>query len=122
MTQVRFEDGRLAVEFPGWESLMTGRRSFAVPAEAIARVEVLDGWTSEVLGFRSGLVVSGYRKVATYVHPSGMRRLVSMKRGIPLLRIGMHSRDAGHGFDELLLSAPDGHVIAARIDQAHAAR
>lgn len=122
MTQVRFDDGRLTVEFPGWESLMVRRRSFVVEAEAIERVEVLHGWTSEVLGFRSGLVVSGYRKVATFVHPTGRRRLVSMKRGLPLLRIGLRSRDAGLGFDELLLSTPDGRTLAERIERELAAR
>jgi hypothetical protein len=118
MAEVRFDRDVLTVDFPGWESLMVRRRSYAVPVTAITGVEVLEGWTSEVLGFRTGLVVSGFRKVATFRHPSGVRRLVSMKRGLPLLRIGLRDREAGQGFDELLLSTPDGEAIAGRIREA----
>jgi hypothetical protein len=86
MTHTHFDHRELTVLFPGWEAAMAGRRSFSVGADQILGVELLDGWTSEVLGYRSGLVVSGYRKLGVFTHPSGTRRLVSMKRGLPLLR------------------------------------
>ncbi|WP_139416781.1 hypothetical protein [Agromyces laixinhei] len=121
MTEVRLEGAELHVEFPGWESMMTGRHAAAIAVDAIVRVEVLPGWTSEVLGVRSGLVVSGYRKLGTFIHPAGMKRLVSMRRGEPVLRISLSGRRAGCEFDELLLSHPDATAIADGITRRIAA-
>ena len=62
---------------------------------------------------RSGLVVSGFRKLGTFTHPSGKRRLVAMKRGMPLLRLVTDRREAG--FDEILLSMDDAAHVAQAI-------
>jgi len=113
MTQVRIDHGSLGIEFIGWERLMVRRHLFVVPVTAITRVEVLDGWTSETLGARVGLVVSGLIKVGTFVHPSGVRRLVSMRQGLPLLRVTLSDRGVGNGFDELLVSTGDAPALAA---------
>ena len=112
MTVIRVDAAALHLEFPGWEAAMTGRGAFTAPREAIACVELLPGWTSEVLGMRSGLVVSGFVKLGTFRHPSGTRRLVAMRRGAPVLRVGLRS---GSEFDELLFSDPDAAAIAAAL-------
>lgn len=110
MTQVSYDGARIRIDFPGWEALMIRRTTISIPRQAIRDAQAEPGWSSEILGLRSGLVVSGYRKVATFVHPSGTRRLVSMKRGLPLLRVQVDR--AVTGFDELLLSTVDAAVIA----------
>ncbi|GAA1846440.1 hypothetical protein [Agromyces salentinus] len=115
MTAIRVDASTLRVEFPAWEAMMAGRSQYSVAYAAISRVELLPGWSAEVLGVRSGLVVSGRIKLGTFRHPSGVRRLVAMRRGLPLLRIGL----AGQEFDELLLSDVDAprihHAIAKEV-------
>lgn len=116
MTQVSYDAEVLDIRFPGWESAMVGRSAFAVPARAILSARVEPGWTSEILGIRSGLVVSGYRKLGTFTHPSGVRRMVSMKRGMPLLRL--HTNRDETGVDEILLSCVDAERIAQSIQRS----
>lgn len=113
MTQVSVDGQQVHIDFPGWEAVMVRRRSAPIPLRSIRDVRVEPGWTSEVLGARVGLVVSGYRKLGTFRHPSGMRRLVAMRRGLPLLRLGVDR--AATGFDEILLSTPDAAGIAAAL-------
>lgn len=113
MTQITHESSGLDIYFPGWEAAMAGRNHLHVPAQTILFMRAEAGWTSEVLGMRSGLVVSGYRKLGTFTHPSGVRRLVSMKRGMPLLRLQTNRNEIG--FDEILLSARDADRIARDI-------
>ncbi|MGF2947661.1 hypothetical protein [Microbacterium alcoholitolerans] len=113
MTQTNYGPEGVDIHFPGWEAAMVGRSSFHVPARAILSARVEPGWTSEILGMRSGLVVSGYRKLGTFTQPSGMRRLVSMRRGMPLLRLRTNRNETG--FDEILLSSVDAERIAHAI-------
>lgn len=113
MSMIDYTPEGLLVRFPGWEAAMAGREAFLAPPGAIDCAQAEPGWSSEVLGFRSGLVVSGYRKVGTFLHPSGTRRLVSMKRGLPLLRVQLDRTSTG--FDEALLSTPDAVAIAREI-------
>ncbi|MGW9628949.1 hypothetical protein [Microbacterium sp. NPDC055521] len=113
MTQVGYKQEGVDIRFPGWEAMMAGRGFARVPLSAILSARVEPGWTSEILGLRSGLVVSGYRKLGTFTHPSGARRLVSMKRGLPLLRLGTVRGETG--FDEVLLSTEDADRIAQAI-------
>lgn len=113
MTNVACDRTGVLVQFPGWEAAMTGRPQLLIPRSVIRDVSTEQGWTSEMLGVRSGLVVSGYRKLGTFRHPSGVRRLVSMKRGHPLLRITVDR--AVTGFDEVLLSTDHAESIAAEL-------
>ncbi|MGV2901698.1 hypothetical protein ACNPM4_08455 [Microbacterium sp. AGC62] len=116
MTDITCDRAGVHVQFPGWEATMTGLPQLLIPRSAIRDVSTEQGWTSEILGMRSGLVVSGYRKLGTFRHPSGVRRLVSMKRGHRLLRIAVDR--ATIGFDEILLSTDDAESIAAEIRAA----
>lgn len=113
MTKLTCTRTGLLVQFPGWETMMTGMPQLLIPKTAIRDVAIEPGWTSELLGVRSGLVVSGYRKLGRFRHPSGVRRLVSMKRGQPLLRVTVDCADIG--FDEILLSTDDAESIAAEL-------
>lgn len=105
MTAVRYNNDGLRLDFGWWEGLLVRRSALDVPFATIERVEVLAGWTSEPLGFRSGLVISGYWKLGTFRHPGGPRRLVSMRRGTPVLRITLRGPRGGDEFDELLISS-----------------
>lgn len=116
MTILNVQDRVLTLTFPGWERLVAGRASYSIAISAVDSVEVLPGWSSEILGWRSGLVISGFRKLGTFRHPDGTRRLVSMTRGLPLLRIRLRDREVGAGFDELLVSAPEAVELAAELD------
>ena len=102
MTTVTADSTRLRLDFPGWESLVVRRDRLEIPMDALRDVRVEPGWTSEMLGI--------------FRHPSGLRRLVSMRRGMPLLRVGVDR--AATGFDELLLSAPDAARLAATLTSA----
>ncbi len=118
MTHTTYGPAGVDVRFPGWEAAMAGRARVHVPSSAILSARAEPGWTSEILGVRSGLVVSGRRKLGTFTHPSGVRRLVSMKRGVPLLRLRTDRQQTG--FDEILLSTDDADRIVHEIDEDHA--
>ncbi|AYA23829.1 MULTISPECIES: hypothetical protein [Rhodococcus] len=112
MAQPIYDEAALHLTFSRWEAPVVRYSAMAVPLNSISSVEVLPRWTSETLGIRSGLTVSGYLKVGTFLHPRGTTRLVSMKRGHPILRVGLRGRKADEKFDELLLSSPDAYEIA----------
>lgn len=101
----------LHLSFPGWERWMVSRGDYTVACTAITAVRTEGDWSSEILGMRSGLVVSGVLKVARFTHPDGTRRLVSMRRGLPLLRIALR----GQEFDELLISTPEATALGAQL-------
>lgn len=115
MTTVSGSRSRLRIEFDAWEALMVRRRVLTVPHDRIVAVEVLPGWTSEILGVRFGVAISGFLKVGVFTHPRGTRRLVSMRRGTPVLRVGLRGRKAGDDFDEILVSTPEAAAIAAAL-------
>lgn len=108
-------DAGLTVCFSGSQRLMTGRSELHIPTRAIVSAHVAPGWTSEILGIRSGLSISGLRKLGVFTHPSGARRLVDMRRGMPLLRI-VTDREMT-GFDELLLSTPVAAQLASAVQE-----
>lgn len=119
MPAIEIRDGRLTLHFTSWERLLLfGPGVVSVPVDAIDDVRVEPGWTSEILGLRKGTVVSGWYKLGTFTHPSGIRRLVAMKRGLPLLRVGVRDRAASDGIDELLLSTPSAQAIASSLRAA----
>ncbi|APZ35872.1 hypothetical protein BOH66_11260 [Microbacterium aurum] len=113
MTDITCDRTGVHVQFPGWEATMAGLSHLVVPRWAIRDVSTEQGWTSESLGMKSGLVISGYRKLGTFRHPSGVRRMVSMTRGYPLLRISVDRTAVG--FDEILLSTDAAESIAAHL-------
>jgi hypothetical protein len=117
MTNIRLADDSLQITFPGWEQWVSGRPQLTVPHAAITSVEVLPDWSNEILGWRSGLSISRYLKLGAFTHPSGRRRLVAMRRGRPLLPIGLRDSE----FDELLISDVDARWTAAALPNPSAA-
>ncbi|MEE2060748.1 hypothetical protein [Rhodococcus artemisiae] len=117
MADLSHSESSLHLTFSGWEAFFVRRSDMSIPQSSIARVEVLPGWTSEVLGFRNGLAISGFLKVGTFTHPRGTKRLVVMKRGEPVLRIVLRGRQAGDEFDELLISAPNAQDIVGALQR-----
>lgn len=120
MADLSHSESSLHLAFTGWEALFVRRTHLSLPRSSIIRVEVLPGWTSEVLGIRNGLAISGFLKVGTFTHPRGTKRLVVMKRGEPLLRIVLRGRVAGDEFDELLVSSPCSVELARGLQGASA--
>lgn len=118
MAALDVQDGGLVVRFDGSESRWVRRELFAVPLTSIDRIQVLPGWTSEPMGMHSGLVVSGFRKVGMWTSLSGVRRLLCMKRGLPILRIGL--RPGSSEFAEVLVSSADAPQVASRLTGAAA--
>lgn len=113
MTTIACGPDHVQLRFPGWEALMVWRTQLWIPRSAIRDLSVEPGWSSEILGLRSGLVISGHRKLGVFTHPSGLRRLVSMRRGPRLLRIGVDRAEVG--FDEILLSTDRADSLVARL-------
>ena len=116
MTHTRLESSQLTIEFPGWEAMMAGRPRMTVPLTAGRGARAEEGWTHEVLGMRRGLVISGFRKLGTFRHPDGTRRLVAMRRGLPLLRLAVDREVTG--VDEILLSTPEATRLASLLSEA----
>lgn len=113
MAQMLQNPPRLRITFSGWERYMALRSTVTVPSETVTAAHSEAGWTSEILGWRKfGLVVSGVVKVGTFTHPNGTRRLVAMRRNMPLLRVSLEHPE----FDEILLSTPDASSLASALD------
>jgi hypothetical protein len=117
VAELKRSETDLNVTFTWWEALLVRRTELVIPRSSIARVDVLPGWTSEILGFRNGLVISKFLKVGTFTHPRGITRLVVMRRGEPLLRIVLRGQTAGDEFDELLISASNANDIGGVLQQ-----
>lgn len=90
---------------------MARRRFHSVPLVAVRASEVTER-PSEFLGLRTGL---SYRRLGTYRHPNGTRRLVAMKAGEPVLRIRLADTPESGGFDELLISTPNAAEVEAEL-------
>lgn len=118
MAELKYDETTLHLSFSRWEAPFVRRSGMTVPLSAIAAVDVLPGWSSEILGLRSGLAIAGYLKVGIFLHPRGIKRLVSMKRGNPVLRIGLRRRATDTHLDELLLSTPSAYGIADALHPA----
>ncbi|TWH63193.1 hypothetical protein L612_001000001450 [Rhodococcus rhodochrous J38] len=116
MAETTYDNATLHLSFSRWEAFMVRRSAMEVPISAITGVEVLPGWTSEILGIRSGMVISGFLKVGTFRHPRGIKRLVAMKRGHPVLRVALGGPEVE--FDELLLSSPEAYTLADALRSA----
>ncbi|WP_193078973.1 hypothetical protein [Brevibacterium aurantiacum] len=94
--------------------MMLRRRFHSVPLTAIRASEVTE-WPSEFLGLRTGLNIPGRRRLGTYRHPNGTRRLVAMKAGEPVLRNRLADIPESGGFDEPLISTPNAAEVEAEL-------
>jgi hypothetical protein len=111
MARIEERSGAVVVRFEGWEPLFTGRRTLAVPFAAIRGVDVVDNALRGTRGARSGLLVTGFRKIGRWGIGVGLRQLVSVRRGEPALRLLMDREVTG--YDEALIGLPDAAAVAA---------
>lgn len=93
-------------------------RDVEVPLDAVGEVRVERDAVAAVAGVRApGLGLPG-RKVGTWRRELGHRCLVSVRRGVPAVRVVLE----GQRLDELLVSVPDATEVAERIRSAAAAQ
>ncbi|ONM49820.1 hypothetical protein [Nocardia donostiensis] len=115
MATIDVRDQAIAVHMPGWEGVAARRSVLVVPRAALSDVSVAETWVSEPFGLRhGGLVVSGLIKVGVWLELDGTRRLLSMRRGVPTLRL-LCDPGSAEGFSEILVSVRDAHAVAARL-------
>jgi hypothetical protein len=117
VTHVHLLEGTVRLELARWERFFAGGRArYVVPLPSIERAEVVDRPTaaSATPGGRAGLVVLGVLKVGRWGIGTGRRRFVSVRRGVPGLRLVLGADAAAElGYDELLVSTPDAASVAA---------
>ena len=113
MATARRHDAGVVVEFRGWERLFTGRAVLEIPVAAIREAGCVERPLRATRGARAGLVVSGFRKIGRWGIGVGLRQLVSVRRGVPALRLVL-DRNAT-GYDEVLVSVPDAAALAASL-------
>lgn len=111
MATVERHEDRLTVRFGRWEPLFTGRGRVDVPIGALREAECVEEPRRATRGGRSGLLVTGLVKIGRWGVGVGLRQLVSVRRGVPALRLVL-DRNAT-GYDEVLVSVPDAAGLAA---------
>ncbi|WP_414942403.1 hypothetical protein [Amycolatopsis sp. cmx-11-51] len=112
MAKVDVTGGGLRVRFSTWERLAVWRDEVVVPLTAITAIEHVEEPVGRARGGRAGVLISGVLKVGFWGLGTGVRQLVSVRRGVPALRVGIDRAAAGLHFDELLISASDSAEVA----------
>lgn len=113
MARVDLNERSLRIEFSRLERLMTWSARVTVPLTAIRAVEVLDAPLRHTRGGRVGFLVPGVVKVGRWGFGTGMRQLVSVRRGTPGLLVNVDRSTVG--FDELLVSTDRAEELAAAL-------
>lgn len=113
MATVKVVGNELRVRFSRVERAAVWRATLDVPLTAVRGVERIDNALSRTRGGRVGLLISGVVKIGRWGLGTGTRQLVSVKRGVPALRITLDRTVTG--FDELLISTTDADRLAEAI-------
>jgi len=95
----------LVVRFSRTEHVLGLVRDLVVPLSSVATVELMTSWKA-VHGLRVGLDLPRVRKLGTW-HARGHRQLVSLRRGVPALRVALR----GEKYDEVLVSVPETDLL-----------
>lgn len=114
MATAAVRDGSLVVTFSRWERLFVRRSTHQTPVPAVTEAEVREHWSRQMLGVRSGLVVSGLVKIGVWRSPRATR-LLCVRRGQPTLRVAVDRERSGGAFDELLISVPNASETCAEL-------
>jgi hypothetical protein len=117
MATVQIDDDRLHVRFDRGERRWLRRTELTVPRAAIRSAAAVPQPLALARGARSGFHVTGLVKVGIWGVFTGPRQLVVARRGRPGLHLVL-DRTAGVGVDEVILSVPDGPVLAAELSRA----
>jgi hypothetical protein len=96
------------VTFGKWERIFTRHTELRLPMSALSQVKYVRQPLREVLGTRSGLLVTGLLKVGVW---SG-KRVVSVRRGVPALRLVLANRTP---CTEVVVSTPRAAELAVEI-------
>ncbi|RSM56004.1 hypothetical protein DL991_09285 [Amycolatopsis sp. WAC 01375] len=120
MATMDITEGGVRVRFSGWERLAVWRDEVVVPRAAIKVVEHVDAPLRRTRGGRVGALISGVLKVGYWGLGTGIRQLVSVRRGVPGLRIEIDRGVAGLSFDEVLVSVPNAAELADALAPSNA--
>lgn len=112
MANIDIAGGEVRVRFSDWERLAVWRSEVVVPVAAIRDVEYVEEPVGRARGGRAGVLISGVLKVGFWGLGTGVRQLVSVRRGVPALRVGIDRAAAGLHFDELLISVRNAAELA----------
>jgi len=115
MATIDIAGGSVRVRFSAWERLAVWRDEVVVPQAVIRAVELVDAPVGRARGGRAGVLVSGVLKVGYWGLGTGIRQLVSVRRGVPALRIAIDREAAGLPFDEVLVSARNAAELAGAL-------
>ncbi len=117
MARVDFDGRELRVRFSALERLATWRAEVRVPLTAVRAVEVLAAPLAHTRGGRVGFLVSGVVKIGRWGLGTGVRQLVSVRRGTPGLLVKLDGE-----FGELLISTDRAEELAAVLASRSAGR
>jgi hypothetical protein len=112
MAQLRIETTDIVVTFARWERLFTRRAELKVPLAQVKGVTYVRQPVSTVRGLRSGLLVTGLLKVGVWFGIPPGRRLVSVRRGVPAVRLEL--TDHNH-YAAVIVSTPKAAELAVEI-------
>ena len=110
MATMKVTGNELRVRFAAWERPFVWRAKLDVPLTAIRGVQRVDRALRLTRGGRVGLLISGVMKSGRWGFGAGTRQLVSVRRGVPALRIALSRAETG--YDELLISVADADRLA----------
>lgn len=114
MATLETASGSLTLRLTRAEKVGGLLRDLEVPLSAVTDVRVEADALAAVAGLRApGLAVPG-RRIGTWRRQRGHRCVVSVRRGVPAVRVAL----AGERVDELLVSLPDAAEVAARVRTA----
>ena len=112
MAKVDLNDRGLRVQFSALERLATWRSEVVVPLTAVRSAEVVAEPLRHTRGGRVGFLVSGVVKVGKWGLGTGMRQLVSARRGVPGLLVKL---DDTAEYGELLISTDRANELVAAL-------
>ncbi|MEU4393370.1 hypothetical protein [Kribbella sp. NPDC023855] len=112
MAKLDFDGHELRIRFSAVERWATWRREVRVPLAAVRSAEVVAAPLRSTRGGRVGFLISGVLKIGRWGLGTGMRQLVSVRRGVPGLLVKV---DETAGFDELLISTDRADELAAAL-------
>lgn len=121
MTVLQLHDQTLTATFDSWwERLFTGRPHVSIALADIAEADVVDHALRICHGPRKGLEVTGFVKVGTWGLAGPVRRLVSLRRHRPTLRIRLTDTATSYGFGELWVSTPSAEAVLTALEEVTA--
>ncbi len=117
MAQVHIDDDMVTVTTTRWERPFAAYRAeLVVPVADVEGIELVDRPLAAARGPRAGLLVTGLIKIGRWGIGTGRHRFVSVRRGVPAVRIVLSPAAAGRlGYAELLVSTRDAAAVVTAI-------